>query len=214
MKHKGLILYILAGLFVGTIGRVLINESTLLINTNTLVPESYLPIEEYVLIDSKTNQAVSNIKCIEYEYKSTGYTYDDGLKTSKGINAKSTWDEFVDAYKDYYVGYIICTRVVEGEETYDNNIYLDNIKISDFINEYIDTGIVNVDDYNIHVNFSVYTRLNKIYYLEDEAYDYVENLFWKITLHRFSLDFSYECKNYEYNLSDKGVFDYISSDRI
>lgn len=213
MKYKKYILYAIIGLLVGLVGRVFINDSTLFVNTNQAVPEHYLSINDYVMIDKDSKQAVNKIKCINFEYQNDSYGYNSNLQTTKGIDTNSSWDEFVDAYGDYYVSYIICNKIVDGSEDYSEEVYLDNVLLSDFQRDYIETDKVNLDEYNIVVDFSVYTKLNKIYYLESQAYDYDDNFFWKVNLHRFNLHFSYECKNYKYNEYGINIFDFISSDR-
>lgn len=46
-KIKYIILFLLA-IVLGLAGRVIINQSTLLVDTNTTVPEGFLPINDYV----------------------------------------------------------------------------------------------------------------------------------------------------------------------
>ena len=209
-KLKYIILFLLA-IVLGLTGRVIINQSTLLVDINTPVPDGFLPINDYVLIDKNTKEPVQKIKTLKYEYENDSYDYSSNLETTKGIDANSTFEEFVDAYGDYVATYILCHKVT-GDD-YNDDINLHNIKVKTFYDEYIKTEKCNLDDFNININFSCYTQMNNVYYIQRE-YEKLrdnENFFWKLKINEFSLHFSYICKNYEYNSHGVGIFDYVSS---
>lgn len=209
-KIKYIILFVLA-IVLGLAGRVIINQSTLLVDTNTPVPDCFLPINDYVMVDKNTKEPVQKIRCLDYKYENDSYDYSSNLETTKGIDAHSTFEEFVDAYGDYVATYIMCNNEVTKD--YNDSINLNNIKVKTFYDEYIKTGKCNLDDYNIVVNFSCYTQMNNVYYTQREADNARDNnnFFWNVKLHEFSLHFSYVCKNFEYNGYDINRFDYISS---
>lgn len=209
-KLKYIILFLLA-IVLGLTGRVIINQSTLLVDINTPVPDGFLPINDYVLIDKNTKEPVQKIKTLKYEYENDSYDYSSNLETTKGIDARSTFEEFVEAYGEYVATYISCYNEVTKD--YNDSINLNNIKLKTFYNDYVLTDKVSLDDYNININFSCYTQLNNVYYTQREYEKLMdnENFFWNVKVHEFSLHFSYVCKNFEYNEDGINRFDYISS---
>ena len=209
-KIKYIILFLLA-IVLGLVGRVIINQSTLLVDTNTPVPDGFLPINDYVLVDKNTKEPVQKIKTLKYEYENDSYDYSSNLETTKGIDAHSSFEEFVDVYGDYVATYILCHKVTSDD--YNDDINLNNIKVKTFYDEYIKTEKCNLDDFNININFSCYTQLNNVYYTQREYEKLIdnENFFWKLKINEFNLYFSYICKNYEYNNHGVGIFDYVSS---
>ena len=214
MKLKKYLIIIISALVIGLIGRFFINDSTLFVDTNTKVPKYYLPINDYILVNKDTKEPIQNIKTLNFKSYIDSYDYGYNLETTKGISCKSSFEDFIKAYGDYIVTYISCYNVTSNN--YEDSIYLHNIKLSAFYNDYILSGKCNLDDYNIYINFTVYTRLNKVYYTQkekDEA-SQNENIFWNVKLHEFTLAFSYFCKNVQYNEHDIGYFDYIISDKL
>lgn len=205
MKKNRIIILIIV-IILSFIVRFFINDTTLFVNTD-YKEKGYLPINDYVLKDG--DKDVKKINTIYYDFYSTSYNYNDYV-TTLGINCESTFKEFVNAYGNYYAAHIHAYRC--NDDTYTDNVSINWITIDDFYNEYIKSGKLNLDDYNIDVTFNCMTIFNKVYYDKTAINNrYANEGLIRFSNHLFSLSFSYECKNDEYNDKDFGHFDYISS---
>lgn len=186
--------------------RFFINDTTLFVDT-TYTEEGYLPINDYVLKDG--DKDVKKIKTINYDFYSTSYNYND-YATTLGIDCKSSFDDFLKVYGDYYAAYIHAYRC--DDDTYTDYVSLNWITVNEFYEEYIKSNKINLDDYNIDIMFNCMTIFNKVYYDKSSIDNrYANEGLIRFSNHLFSLSFSYECKNDEYNDKDFGHFDYISS---
>lgn len=195
--------------------RILANNTTMLVNVDQAVPDGYLPLEDYVLLNSRTKEASGSIRSLDYGDHYAFYDSSKKLETTKGISCDSSWEDLLEAYGDYYAD-SISASLPYNSDTYSSseNIYASHMTLNEFNEKYIEPGTVSLDTHNISIYYSVSTRLTKVYYTEDEQYDLYEldKPFWNFKTHEFQLSISYACKDDDFNDTDKGIIDYISSD--
>lgn len=187
--------------------RYLDSQTTLFLNTSN-VPDGYLPIKDYEFVDKSTKEHITNVKAFSFDDEYISYGYDNGLETTLGISTNSTWDEFVEAYGSYTACYILASVSNYDSEDYDY-VYLNWITVEDFDNEYIQTGKVSLDTYDIDIAFSTIVKNNKAYYTQGSQ-NKIRGEFRLSKLHEFDLSFSYRSPSYEYNDAGKGIFNYIN----
>lgn len=191
--------------------RYIDSQTLLLVNTSKQAPNGYLSIKDYTFIDSGTGNIVEKINSFSYEGTSASYDYNTDIETTKGITATSSWDEFVEAYGEYKAYYITYNEPYSDDVEDSDYGFLNWITVNDFNENYVKTGKVNLENYDITVCFQALIKYSKVYYTATEQ-DKIETYGFKLyKAHEFNLTFSYECPNNSYNTSGRGIFDYISS---
>lgn len=210
-KNKIILLVIFAILCVI---RYIDSQTLLFVNPSKKAPEGYLSIGDYVLIDSGTKNVAQKINSFSYDHISTSYDYNEDLETTKGISTKSSWEDFVKAYGPYKASYISYHLPYDNpyneERDYDYNT-VRWLTIDEFNQEYIESGRVSIEEYNIYVNFDSVIKHSKVYYTANEIYNADDYGFKLCMIHDFSLSFSYICPDDYMSESHSGYFEYISS---
>lgn len=195
--------------------RILANYTTLLVNVNQDVPEGYLPLKDYVLVDGNTGIQSASIRSLNYGDHYTFYDSNNGLETTKGISCDSSWEDLLEAYGDYKASSISATLPYNSAEyNSPQNVYEDDMTLNEFNEKYIQTNQISLDTHNIHVYYSASARLTKVYYTQEEQYNLYDknHAFWNFKEHSFQLSISYSCEDDDFNDTDQGIIDYISSD--
>lgn len=129
--------------------------------------EGYLAPEEYILVDPETKEPGQNVRTIGIH---SMHTWDgNGMETMRGIGHGSSWQDVVDAYGDVYAYRINYQPYDSGEYDYSKNIRIDGpIKVSDFNEQYVKTGLCNPDTDRICIRFQFWHDTMNIYYTEEE----------------------------------------------
>ncbi len=206
-KYQAILLTIVTALCVY---RYIDSQTLLLVNTSKEAPSGYLPIKDYAFIDSGTGDVVEKINSFSYDGTSISYDYNTDIETTKGITATSTWDEFVEAYGEYKADYITYNKPYSDGVESDYG-YLYWTTVNEFDENYVKTGKVDLENYDITICFKALVKYSKVYYTATEQ-DKIDTYGFKLyKAHEFNFTFSYECPNNPYNTSNTGIFDYISS---
>ena len=162
LKTAGIVAACVVALLAGTILRF---NSTLFLEHRE--EEGFLTPEEYILVDPETGEPGQNIRTIGLHPM---HTWDGtGLETVRGIGHGSSWQDVVDAYGDVYAYRINYQPYSNGEYDYSKNVRIDGpIKVSDFDEQYVKTGLCNPDTDRIYIRFQLWHDTVHVYYTEEE----------------------------------------------
>ncbi len=199
-------------------GRYLRTRSTLFLEKRSV--DGYLPVEEYVLNETATGEPAQNVRGLKYERLYTFDPVSPMYESSRGIRPGDSWETFVDAYGDVTASSIYTYRYgADGKYDYDYesiDIY-DPITIRSFHEQYVKTGIVDLQYDSISVYFRAETDGVKIYYTEEEIRNYHHKFYSTphfLTqydgLRSFELGFQFEPPVTTGNTEN--VLDYLTSD--
>lgn len=159
-------LIIIACVFSLLAGNILHFNSTLFLEHRE--EEGYLLPEEYILVDSDTGEPGQNVRTIGLHSMHTWHG--NGMRTARGIGEGSSWQDVVDAYGDVYAHTISYQPGFTGEYDYSKDVRIDGpIKLSDFNEQYVKTGLCNPDTDRIWIRFQFWHDTINIYYTEEDA---------------------------------------------
>lgn len=163
------------------IGMFVLNYTTYAVNQDN-VPAGYLSIQDMALYDPATNKTYLPRKTDDSYYSFYNSSYSPGYRTTKGITVGATWDEFVEAYGDYICAFTSGYPVnYDTNESYDK-YYQRYIHVKDFDEQFIKTGDLDLNAWNLSIRFEIYTQGTKAYYTEEEVDGlldrYYAHMFW------------------------------------
>ncbi len=132
--------------------------------------EDYLPVEEYRLYDSH-NSSEDILRSLTDVGYNTSLFSPNGLRhTSRGIQPGASWEEFVEAYGDVRAQSYSAYDFSEDEHSdeYYETHYVNDMTVREYDEQYIKTGIINMDKEELDIVFSFSTQGNDIIYTEEE----------------------------------------------
>ena len=133
--------------------------------------EDYLPAEEYRLYDSH-NSGKDILRSLSDVGYNTSLISPNGLShTSRGIRPGASWEEFVEAYGDVrassFNAYDFSSEEEYTDEYYDTH-YVYDLTVREYDEQYIKTGIIDMDKEELDIVFSFDTQGTDIIYTEQE----------------------------------------------
>ncbi|MBO7703473.1 MAG: hypothetical protein J6S26_03420 [Solobacterium sp.] len=195
--------------------------STLLVEKRTRT--SYLPAEDFMLVESETGEPVQKLNSFSFNREYSFYSSHGHLETTKGLKPGDSWEEFVEKYGDYYMDTAYAYHLDENgfPDFEKGSVYVyDEMTVSEYNRQYVETGAVDPATDEIDITFSVYTDGRKLYYGDSEVDAYRRNyydepsIFHPLSnyadLGEFSLTITFSPDANE-NRSGGGI-DYICSD--
>ena len=151
---------------------------------NRSVPDHYLPVDDYFLVNTETGEKPS-LKNLTFD---TQYAYQTtNLETTFGLKPGDSFEKVIELYGDYYCDSITISVDKDEEPIYD---YIEGpLLIKDFYRDYIQSGTFDLNNTNIDIHFLLYISGKEIYYTHDEQEElvnqYYDSSFW-IGYHTFS----------------------------
>lgn len=171
---------------------VIIPNHTTLLLVKDNPPTGYLPVSEYRLVQPSTNEPIGRVRSWDYPSQRTfkisdgaacsidGVECDHALRTSRGIQPGSSWNDFVKAYGDMTAHGIL----VQPNDDDDYRDYMsdedrgrqrgllqhDETTIADFDSDYIRTGRISLAENSLTVTFRAGFRGMKVLYTADEQW--------------------------------------------
>ena len=132
--------------------------------------EDYLPVEEYRLYDSHNSSEDILRSLTDVGYNTSLFSSNGLRRTSRGIQPGASWEEFVEAYGDVRAQSYSADDFSEDEhsdEYYDTH-YVNDMTVREYDEQYIKTGIINMDKEELDIVFSFSTQGTDIIYTEEE----------------------------------------------
>ena len=198
------------------------NNSARYIDVN-YAPDGYLAPVDYVLIDVESGEPNQDITSIFYEdeYSFMSSYNDQDLMTSKGLKTGDSWEDFVEKYGEYTAYSIYTTHVDSEYDDYSQEDYysLYDIKVKDYDEQYIKSGIVSLDENYISVSFEFNVKGRDIAFTEDEMFKLYDKKYesnfppgsiFNPKIQTYSLHFDYEPSDLTYGI-EKNCIDYIAT---
>lgn len=183
---------------------VVAGGSTTIFLRESPAPADALPLSEYPLVYTATGEPAVPVRGWSFPSQSVSLESDgavhsyvgrdkegirisaEDLQTSRGLRPLDSWEDFVEKYGDLMAYWIEALDNQDGYEPREltreeqQTHRVPNITPRDYDEQYVKTGVIDLDEHTIFVEFHVAVRGSKVLYTTAERDEAGESYYWSI----------------------------------